>query len=480
MVKEQVLEDYTISDQISGIIVESLNIGRIQKKDSQLFIQDMAFEKAVEQIKNVRQFVGKPEHILGSKLTKHGEIAEQVEVGVRNARQILAQKQMTATFHGIGRTAPEDYLVDGISVQSKFINGLNNNLNHVLKHMHKYPEFTLNGSYYHIPNDSFDFINKINNGKIVEGLASKTINAIKSKIETIEAETGKSFDQIIKPGVSEYKEIQQGKVHETLDRHKDELTEKNEQLKDHINENHRPSFSEAAKAAGIGAAVGGAVNLTATIYKKYQQGKNPFKGDFSKEDWSDVGISTGKGSLGGAIAGFSIYELTNYAELSAPFAGAIVSAAKSVGSLIMDYRAGNITSYQFYDLGMMVCLESAIVGICTAAGQTLIPIPVLGAVIGSISGKIFAQFASDQVTDIHKRLQHDMSQFLAKVDYAYSSIIYKINTEFDRLGELTKIAFDIEHNKTLLKSSIELARAYGVEEKNIIKNSKDLDQFMLF
>lgn len=479
MLGEQNLNNHLIRDQIVGVIVDNLNTQRIQDETNQLFAQDNAFLKAVEQIDKVREFVGSPEKIIGSKFTKHGEIAEQVEVGVRNARQALAQHEMTATFNGVGRTAPEDYMIDGFAVQSKFINGVNNNLEHVLKHMGKYPEFGKDGSFYNIPKDSHEVISKIMNNEPVEGLAENSVRAIKEKVAEIEAESGKSFIEVVKPGVSNYADVQQGRIHKTLDGHENDLDEKNNHLKNQITEKHQPSFGEAAQAAGMGAAVGGAVTLTASIYNKYKQGKNPFKGDFSKEDWKEVGVTTGKGAIGGAVAGSAIYGLTNYAKLSAPFAGAVVSAAKSVNSLIEDYQTGNISFDMFVDLGMMACAESAIVGICTATGQALIPVHVLGAVIGSVAGKMLAQFASDQVSGVQQKLQQDMSGFLAKVDAAYTDVVRRINVEFEHLGELTKVAFDLEHNKALLKSSIELARVYGVDEKNIIKNQKELDQFML-
>ncbi|MEZ9922079.1 hypothetical protein AB4342_18280, partial [Vibrio breoganii] len=88
--------------------------------------------------------------------TKHGEVAEKIEIAIRNARQALDQnafkpEEFTATFEGVGRTAPEDYIINGIEVQSKFINGINNNLKHVIDHMDKYDHFGRDGSYYHIP-----------------------------------------------------------------------------------------------------------------------------------------------------------------------------------------------------------------------------------------------------------------------------------------------------------------------------------------
>ncbi|MGQ4648456.1 hypothetical protein [Lyngbya aestuarii] len=123
------------------------NLRHVQRLQASLDSQDAAFAKAIEQVAKVRDFVGTPEHILGNNKTKHGEIAEQVEVGIRNARSYLRQQTTNATFDGVGRTAPADYLIDGIQVQSKFINGVSNNLDHVLKHMGKYGNFGRDGSY---------------------------------------------------------------------------------------------------------------------------------------------------------------------------------------------------------------------------------------------------------------------------------------------------------------------------------------------
>ncbi|WP_228059651.1 hypothetical protein [Plectonema radiosum] len=119
-------------------MVAGENLHHTEHLKAALERQDSAFTKAIEQIDQVRDFIGSPEHILGNNQTKHGEIAEQVEVGIRNARDYLRQQAPSATFDGVGRTASEDYLIDGIQVQSKFINGVNKNLDHVLDHMRKY------------------------------------------------------------------------------------------------------------------------------------------------------------------------------------------------------------------------------------------------------------------------------------------------------------------------------------------------------
>lgn len=79
----------------------------------------------------------------------------------------------------------------------------------VLGHLRTYPHFTEQG-YYHIPKDQYEIINKIANGENIEGIHSRTIRACKEAIEQIEKETGKSFSEVVRPGISTYKEVQLG------------------------------------------------------------------------------------------------------------------------------------------------------------------------------------------------------------------------------------------------------------------------------
>ncbi|HIF9126990.1 TPA: hypothetical protein ACX6O5_003445 [Photobacterium damselae] len=476
------LKDYNIPDQVSGAFVNLINKVREQNMLDSLANQDKAFELASEQIEKVRNFVGDPSAILGSEATKHGEIAEQVEVGIRNAKAALQgvdASHLPGDIESVARTGPADYLIDNIEVQSKFINGANNNLSHVLDHMNKYGNFGRDGSYYHIPKDTHELINKIISGENVDGVSQRTINAIKEKVHEIEQTTGQSFNTVVQPGVSTYAEVQQGRINDTLNRHELELNSENEKIKSEIESDHGPTISELGKASVIGAAVGGSIVFATGIYSKYKEGKNIFAGDFDTEDWKEIGLDTAKGATIGAISSASIYALTNYAAMSAPFASSVVSAVKGVGSLTKQYNMGNISKEEFLNLGMLVCAESAIVGLFTAAGQTLIPIPIVGAVIGSIAGKMLVEFAGSSQA-LKKEMNEKVARYTAKLDIASKQALTKINAEFDRLGELTKAAFDFENNlRGAVESSILLAEHYGVEDSKIIRNTNDLDNFML-
>lgn len=468
-----------VQDQAAGVVVQAINEARVHDEIIKLAAQDAAFETAVEQLDKVRDFLSRPQNILGSELTKHGEIAEQVEVGIRNARQALAQEAMTASIDEVGRTDAIDYFINGVAVQSKFINGIGNNLRHVVGHLGKYPGFTDNGSYYMIPKDTYEAIQTLLNGGHIEGLKASTEEAIKALVKQIEEQTGKPFSEAVQASVVDYPGVQVNTVGTTLDNEQQDLANKNEELKDEIIDDHKPSLQGAAQAALVGGAVGGTLSLATGLYAKYKAGKNVFKGDFTAADWQEVGLDTAKGAAGGAVAAGSIYLITNYAGMAAPFASAVVSAVKGMASLADDYRKGDISFDEFVDLGMIVCAESAIVGVSTAVGQALIPIPVLGAVIGSLAGKMVAEFTTGQNDKVAQRLHDDMVAFRSKLDGKLKEVLATITAEFDRLNKLTEAAFDFRLNTNLIDRSVDLAVAYGVKPDKIIVNEAALDKFML-
>jgi hypothetical protein len=283
----------------------------------------------------------------------------------------------------------------------------------------------------------------------------------------------------VRPGVSDYKDVQWGKIDETLDKHDQELAEQNEAKKAEIIDNHQPSLSEGMRATAMGAAFGGTFALVTGIYSKYRDGKNIFRGDFNRQDWQDVSLHTLKGAAIGGLSAGAIYTLTNYASLGAPFASALVTAAKGVSNLALSYQRGEINADEFTDLGLIICAESAIVGAMSVAGQAIIPVPVLGALVGSISGKFMVTVAKNLDSKARQVLAKKMEQFTCRLSEIEQKALNRILNEFAALGELTAAAFSVENNRRLLEASITLAQAHGVEEVKIIKNADDLDTFMM-
>ncbi|MEH1926007.1 hypothetical protein [Nostoc sp.] len=466
---------------IAAIILED-NLHHAEQLAGEVSKQDQAFFAAIQEVDKVRYFLATPENILGNTSTKHGEIAEQVEVGIRNAKSLLNSSTPRATFDGVRRTAPEDYLINGVQVQSKFINGTGNTLDHVLDHMKKYDNFGRDGSFYHIPKDQYDTIQKILNGENVKGITTRTAQTIKEKAHEIEQLSGHHFNQTIQPASSNYSNVQIGKVDDTLARHDKELKRDNAEIKDRIRTESQPNITDFGRVAVKGAVIGGSIRFATKIYGKYKEGKNVFKGELTLEDWKEIGIDTATGATLSSISATAIYGLTNFAQMSAPLAGAFVSAGMEVASLVRSWNRGEISSEKFVELSLFACADSAMVATGAAIGQALIPIPVVGAVIGTIAGRIVSDFCKNLLGEnaiLCKQVEQYYQNLLAQIDQDYKTTIANIIATYDKLGDLARAAFDPKLNLELrLEASIKLAESYGVPDSNIIHNVDELDLFI--
>lgn len=236
--------EYINSSRVDGLETTLNEISNKLKEE--LTEHDINLIKALKHVENVKEFVAKPNNILGSNLTKHGEIAEQIDVNINNARSILNGVKERFTFEGVGRTAPEDYL-DGVqAVQSKFYNGLNNTLKSILAHKEKYEYFGSDGqSYYSIPKDYYETIQKILNEDNIDNINSRTIETAKKLIEEIEEETSRLFNDVVKPSISNYDDVQLGKVNETLNDEQEFLKNKSEANKKTSKDNSKEEQSKA-------------------------------------------------------------------------------------------------------------------------------------------------------------------------------------------------------------------------------------------
>ena len=508
-------------EQTIGSVVDVVNTLRIkemneellknwQKTENVLKIQDLRFADALEQVNKVRDFIGKPENILGSAQTKHGEIAESIEVHIGNAKALLEGKHKFSTFDGVGRTAPEDYIKDGIDIQSKFYNGLKNTLGKavfdddgffnkksssgILDHMQKYQNFGRDGSYYEIPKDQFEIMKQISEGIKPDDLADKTIKSILTRIHEIEEQSGKSITEVVRPGLSNYNEVQQGVVHKTVDGHekvivsrhnelKDEAQSKSEERKTQIASNHQPSLEEAAKVGLIGALIAGGFSVALNIYNKHKEGKS--LRNFTSSDWNSVGVDFTKGSIQGGITGVTIYGITNYTNVGAPAASAFVSATFGVKKLADAYQKGEISQSEFIDEGHLLCLDSGAVALGATAGQVLIPIPIVGALVGTFAAKTFMSICNDHLgeesREIEKILKDEYTQAMSRFDVQYQSLIHQIIDEYENIGEISQVAFSLDINMRLesLNASIQLAHINDVD-KNLILTSVDVcDDYFL-
>jgi hypothetical protein len=467
------------------------------RESSRLAQQAQAFEEACAEIGWIRGRLA-PEHILGNPNTKHGEIAEICEVGIRNAKSLLEQEAPIAKLldQGIDRFGPVDYQIGDINVQSKFINGTtgNGDLAKILEHMRKYQDFPKGSSnIYHIPKDHYEKLGQIINGQAGGEFSEKSLRAIHEKVQEIEKLSGRPFDEIVKPATLKYPDVQKGALDQTLTKQTDDLSSRNEEInartkhdadaeRQAVNAAHAPSWSEAGKYAGVAAAFAATMSAGIAIYKKHKQGIK--LQDFTAEDWKAVGLDSVKGGVKGGISGLSIYGLTNLCNTPAPLAGAFVSTTFGVARLVRSYRRGETSEDEFFEQGTVLCFDAGAAALGATIGQALIPVPVLGAVIGTIAAKVFADLAKDFMKDKSKALEMRLNNFYAetmsKIDAAYQNTVQRILEQYERLGSLTAMAFDLQKNVMLrLEKSVELAEEYGVPNGMILRSSGDVDAFIM-
>ena len=458
--------------------------------------QDLAAAAALRELDWVRDKIGSPEHLLGSDKTKHGEIAEIAEVGVRNARDLMVGRPRTSYWseEGAGRIGPTDYGIDGVGVQSKFLNGLNNSLRAAVEHAERYPDEYGAGAkaYLHLPKDQVELLLRIQAGH-TEGLSAKTVRTALSHVRTLEDLRGQPADEFLRPSTHTYAEVQQGRIGDTLDGHERDLQSQNLANKERTVDDHRdgveaaeaeaaPTLSQVGHVAATGAAVGAGLQITVGVYRKWKrEGRRPTA--FTAEDWQEIGGSALNGAITGSVSAVALYGLTNYSALSAPFAGAVVSSGRAMATLAQQYQSGEISFEEFSDLGVIVTAEAGIAAAGAVLGQTLIPVPILGAVIGSSVARLASELAKgvlgEQSAAFAARLAADFADQAARLTAEHQDTLADLEAQMGRLASLADLTFDVTLNaQLLLLASVANAEGHGVPSNRIVVTTNDVDAFI--
>jgi hypothetical protein len=128
-------------------------------------------------------------------------------------------------------------------------------------------------------------------------------------------------------------------------------------------------------------------------------------------------------------------------------------------------------------------LRVSIVALFSVIGQTAIPIPILGTLVGTFASKTFLSIYKDILKkdeDEFKRIiDLKYNSALNLLNKAYQTAVNQIIDEFNRIGSITEMAFNFQVNSFIrLESSIKLANHYGVSNDKILRTIPDIDSFM--
>lgn len=459
--------------------IDYLNILRFSALVEKLSAQDCNLEAALRELSELKEFISHPEHILGSIYTKHGEIAEHVQVHFANAEKLIEGLKATHTFDGVGRTAMEDYLRDGIKVQSKFYLGIQGTLHAISEHLDTYPDFLKDGGCYDIAKNHFEELKRIyDTGEAGAAFLSEADGKMYEAIKAWETENNVVFPKVVRPSLVSYDDVQLDRVADTIQKEQQQLEEKDQARRDQAEVESAPSLQEGLKVTAISAAVESGFAFALGMYRKIHEGKKIQ--DFTADDWKDIGLDTATGAVKGGIRGGAVYTLTNFTNTPAPVASAMVTATFGIMAQANKLRKGDLTAEEFLENSEIVCLDVSVSAMCSLVGQTVIPIPILGAIIGNAAGMfmydIGKTFLNDQEKKLFEKHCAEMKAFREALDIEQKQFMEKLETEMSRFNSLIELAFD-EDTNVRFQSSIERARMANVPEAKIIKSEEECSDF---
>lgn len=298
-----------------------------------------------------------------------------------------------------------------------------------------------------------------------------------------------SYKYWMKSSALDYKDAQKNSIHSLIDSEEKNIRKtvrlKQQELnkKRLVAQKHAlPNLKEANKVARNAAFLQGGLALMSTVYGKYKEGKSIF--EFEQSDWLDCGLDTAEGVVKGAISGYSIYGLTNVFGISAPNASALVMATYGMIDIILKYRSTEITQDEFMNLLTLNVMDASFATIGACIGQIMIPIPVLGSVVGSISTSIIWEIGKGILNEREQRIIQDykenLNSYIKTLDENYLVIYNEIIEKYKKLGEIQAYSFDLSINTKLrFEYSIEMAESLEIEDNKILHDLSEIDNFFL-
>ena len=415
----------------------------------------------------------------------HGFIAEFAEAGIVNARR--AFEGLNPIVKVLNDNGPADLLIGRNTIQMKFYNNLRDELAQSFHYSAKMRMM--------FPKDHVLVFEKIMAGsKEVElngkRLSIKQITDIRQIINDITESKGlTSYKSWMKSSVLNYDDAQKNSINSLLDSEQKNIYKtvrlKQQELnkKRLVAQKHAlPNLKEANKVARNAAFLQGGLALMSSVYGKYKEGKNIF--EFEQSDWLDCGLDTAEGVIKGAISGYSIYGLTNILGISAPNASALVMATYGMIDVVLRFRSSEITQDELMNLLTLNVIDASFATIGACVGQTMIPFPILGAVLGSITSSIIWEIGkgilNEREQNIIQDYRENLNSYIKTLDENYLVIYNEIIEKYKKLGEIQEYSFDLSINTKLrFEYSIEMAESLEIEDNKILHDLSEIDSYFL-
>lgn len=284
----------------------------------------------------------------------------------------------------------------------------------------------------------------------------------------------------IEPAIPKYSEVQSGKINDTIQNEERGIRNEDQSRRYKAYEASKPSLKQGAQATALSAAAEGGIAFCLGVQRKRKQGKR--LSEFTEEDWKDVGIDTTKGTAKGGIRGAALYAMTNFTATPAAVANALLTASFGIVAQAGQLRKGTITEEEFIINSEVLCLDVTISAVSSLLGQMLIPVPILGAVIGNVAGMFMYQIVKDNLSrkeeDLVKQYKDSFAALKQSLKERYDRLISHLEKELKRFSSMLELAFDPDVN-IAFDGSIALADHSGVAREQVLRSKTDIDHYFL-
>lgn len=229
--------------------------------------------------------------------------------------------------------------------------------------------------------------------------------------------------------------------------------------------------------------------LTVAILKKVESGKLPT--DFSVEDWEDIVDHVTEYGVEADETKYSAYVFMLYAwfiegsvaqisyKLSNEKQAAILSLAEQIKARTVQLGDEEISEVDYIEGCLWICLEAMIKllsgTIDSAIGFDKNQVVEATAVLGMEYAR-YVLYKKEH--ELLTEYLDNQKKFDAELTAEYEEFIKELNEQTAQFEILIDKAFDQNFGELLI-NSVNLARAAGVDESEILKTTEDIDAFFM-
>ena len=467
-------------EQAVAAWVQYLNTIRFENLINSLNEQDTNLDNAITNLDNTLNEINKLINSnRGGEKGIHGFIAEISEVGIGNAKENIIGKNNV--YEWINDNGVADLVRNGTNIQQKYYQK-DLSLSAIAEHLKKYPNFLREGGKYQIPKDHYEKI------QYLRSISENEANKLATSDGTFSLKhwgmvhhffkEGNIDINSIEPANLEYSEVQKNIVNSTINKEKDKIKETDNEIRKKIINENKPTLSEGIKVTAASSVVEGGTTFVSLIIKKKKEKK--FIKNFTSEDWQEIIKKSGINTAKGGIRGASLYVLTNYTKTPSAVANALATSAFGVAEQVYLYKKGKITENELLENSELLYLDAAVSAISSILGQAIIPIPVIGAVIGNTIGLKMYQVAKDSFKadeQIIIQKYYDEIKLLEKdlLD-EYNIFIEKVKQEVDLYMQILEKLYSTDVQE-IFEGSIKMAEFYGIPSDEILDSKEKIDNY---